>query len=71
MWLLDHAPGPLVTTYTFVNPVIAVILGWQVLDERPTPQMLTGSALVVASVALLWRLNARSKAQTPAEATTS
>jgi drug/metabolite transporter (DMT)-like permease len=37
LWLLDNAPGPLVTTYTFVNPIIAVILGWRFLDERPTP----------------------------------
>jgi drug/metabolite transporter (DMT)-like permease len=59
MWLLDNAPGPLITTYTFVNPIIAVILGWQFLGEQPTPQMLGGSALVVASVAMLWRLTTR------------
>jgi drug/metabolite transporter (DMT)-like permease len=59
MWLLDHAPGPLVATYTFINPVIAVILGWRFLGERPTPQMLIGTALVVVSVALLWRISSR------------
>jgi drug/metabolite transporter (DMT)-like permease len=59
MWLLDHAPGPLVATYTFVNPIIAVILGWRFLDERLTPQMLAGTALVVGSVAAVWRLNSR------------
>ena len=59
IWLLDHAPGPLVATYTFVNPIIAVILGWRFLDERPTPQMLVGTALVVGSVAAVWRLNSR------------
>jgi drug/metabolite transporter (DMT)-like permease len=59
MWLLDHAPGPLVATYTFVNPIIAVILGWRFLDERPTSRMLAGTALVVGSVATVWRLNSR------------
>jgi drug/metabolite transporter (DMT)-like permease len=59
MWLLDHAPGPLVATYTFVNPIIAVILGWRFLSERPTPQMLVGSVLVVGSVVAVWRLSSR------------
>jgi drug/metabolite transporter (DMT)-like permease len=59
MWLLDHAPGPLVATYTFVNPIVAVILGWRFLDERPTPQMLVGTVLVVGSVVAVWRLNNR------------
>jgi drug/metabolite transporter (DMT)-like permease len=59
MWLLDHAPGPLVATYTFVNPIIAVILGWRFLGERPTPQMLVGTVLVVGSVVAVWRLSNR------------
>jgi drug/metabolite transporter (DMT)-like permease len=59
MWLLDHAPGPLVATYTFVNPIIAVILGWNFLGEQPTPQMLVGTVLVVGSVMAVWRLNNR------------
>jgi drug/metabolite transporter (DMT)-like permease len=59
MWLLDHAPGQLVATYTFVNPIIAVILGWRFLGERPTPQMLVGTVLVVGSVVAVWRLSNR------------
>ena len=59
MWLLDHAPGPLVTTYTFVNPIIAVILGWRFLGERPTSPMLAGTALVIFSVVAVWRLGSR------------
>jgi drug/metabolite transporter (DMT)-like permease len=56
MWLLDNAPGPLVATYTFVNPIIAVVLGWRFLGERPTPQMLAGTVLVIVSVITVWRL---------------
>jgi drug/metabolite transporter (DMT)-like permease len=58
VWLLDHAPGPLVTTYTFINPIIAVVLGWALLGERLSPQMLAGIVLVICSVIAVWRLDA-------------
>jgi drug/metabolite transporter (DMT)-like permease len=48
----------LVATYTFVNPIIAVGLGWALLGERLTLPMLAGFALVVASVIAVWRLEA-------------
>jgi multidrug transporter EmrE-like cation transporter len=57
VWLLDHAPISLVTTYTFVNPVIAVILGWALLGEHLEPQMLAGMLLVIGSVIALWLTN--------------
>ena len=58
VWLLDHVRAPLVATYTFVNPIIAVGLGWAVLGEHLTLQMSAGFALVVASVVAVWRLEA-------------
>jgi drug/metabolite transporter (DMT)-like permease len=58
VWLLDHARATLVATYTFVNPIIAVALGWAVLGEHLTLQMLAGFSLVVASVVAVWRLEA-------------
>jgi drug/metabolite transporter (DMT)-like permease len=60
VWLLDHAPTSLVATYTFVNPIVAVGLGWAVLGEHLTLQMLGGFALVVASVVAVWRLESAS-----------
>jgi drug/metabolite transporter (DMT)-like permease len=54
VWLLDHAPAPLVATYTFV---IAVALGWAVLAERPSVLTLIGAALVISSVAAVWRVS--------------
>ena len=42
VWLLDHVRAPLVATYTFVNPIIAVGLGWALLGERLTLPMLAG-----------------------------
>jgi drug/metabolite transporter (DMT)-like permease len=56
VWLLDHERAPLVATYTFVNPIIAVLLGWAVLGEHLTLQMLAGFVLVVASVIAVWKL---------------
>jgi drug/metabolite transporter (DMT)-like permease len=44
--------------YTFVNPIIAVGLGWAVLGEHLTVQMLAGFSLIVVSVVTVWRLEA-------------
>jgi drug/metabolite transporter (DMT)-like permease len=44
-----------VSTYAFVNPVVAVALGTLLLGERLTVTALIGGAIVVASVALLLR----------------
>jgi len=53
LWLLDRFSAPIVATYTFVNPLIAVALGVLVLGERVSPQDLIGGALVLGSVAAL------------------
>lgn len=52
-WLLRNAPLPLVGTYAFVNPVVAVALGAIVLAEPITPRMLAAAAVIVAGVALV------------------
>ena len=57
VWLLDQAPAPLVATYTFVNPIIAVALGWLVLGEQLSWPFLLGFALVVGSVVAVWRMD--------------
>jgi drug/metabolite transporter (DMT)-like permease len=50
VWLLNKVSPTLVSTYTFVNPIIAVLLGWAVLGERPTGWVIGGAALVIASI---------------------
>ena len=45
--------APIVATYTFVNPVIALLLGWWVLSEQVTWISLCGAALVVSSIVML------------------
>lgn len=50
VWLLKRVSPTLVATYTFVNPVIAVALGWAVLGERLSGAIVLGAALVIACV---------------------
>ncbi len=53
IWLLSHASAARVATYAYVNPVIAVILGWLILGEALTLEMVAGSIIVVAAVVLV------------------
>jgi drug/metabolite transporter (DMT)-like permease len=53
IWLLGHVPMSKVSTYAYVNPVVAVFLGWLVLHEPIDAYILGGSAIVVASVVLV------------------
>jgi drug/metabolite transporter (DMT)-like permease len=55
VWLLRNAPTSLVSTYAYVNPVIAVALGSLFLGEEITGQMLAAGAVILASVALIVR----------------
>lgn len=55
VWLVGHAPLSLVSTYAYVNPVVAVILGALVLSESVTRWTVIGGAVVVAGVALVVR----------------
>jgi drug/metabolite transporter (DMT)-like permease len=52
-WLIRHAPARLAGTYAFVNPLVAVLLGWWLLAERAGGRTLLAAAAIVASVALL------------------
>lgn len=54
-WLLTHAPISQVSTYAYVNPVIAVFLGAVFLSEDVAVATLAGMALVIASVAVIVR----------------
>ncbi|MFZ3472641.1 EamA family transporter [Streptomyces sp. 4.24] len=53
VWLLRAAPLSLVATYAYVNPVVAVALGWLILDEALTWPILLGGAIVVAAVCVI------------------
>jgi drug/metabolite transporter (DMT)-like permease len=53
VWLVGHAPLSLVSTYAYVNPVVAVLLGWWILGEPVTVGLLAGGAIVVVGVMLV------------------
>jgi len=52
-WLLRTAPTPLVSTYAYVNPIVAVFLGYFIAEEPLTARILIATVLVVGSVALI------------------
>jgi drug/metabolite transporter (DMT)-like permease len=52
-WLLRSAPTPLVSTYAYVNPIVAVLLGYVIAEEPLTFRILLATVLVVGSVALI------------------
>lgn len=61
IWLLEHVPTSKVSTYAYVNPVVAVFLGWIILHERVDRFILMGSAIVVLSVILVTSAKVREK----------
>lgn len=53
IWLLEHVLPPKVATYAYVNPIVAVILGWLILDERVDAFILAGTTVIIGAVALV------------------
>lgn len=62
-WLMRVAPLPLVATYAYVNPVVAVILGALILSEPIDPRTLAAGAVIIFAVALI--VTARGRMRTP------
>jgi drug/metabolite transporter (DMT)-like permease len=53
IWLLNHVSTSKVSTYAYINPIVAVFLGWLVLHEKVDGHILAGSAIVIASVVVV------------------
>lgn len=53
VWLLRNARTSLVSTYAYVNPIVAVSLGWLVLDETLTVRLVVAAAIAIAGVAII------------------
>jgi drug/metabolite transporter (DMT)-like permease len=62
-WLLSHATPARVSTYAYVNPVVAVFLGWAAAHEKVTPRTLAAASMVVTAVALIITQRARPAAR--------
>ena len=66
IYLLEHVPVAKVSSYAYVNPVVAVLLGILLLHERPAPAEFAGMAGIVVAVFLLTTAQVKAKPQ-PAE----
>jgi len=62
---LQLLPTSLVTTYAYVNPVIAVLLGWLILREPVTPWTIFGGFFVLVGVTGIFRVNSKKAHQQP------
>ncbi|OLC54105.1 MAG: hypothetical protein AUH85_12560 [Chloroflexi bacterium 13_1_40CM_4_68_4] len=59
IWLLRNVPPALVSTYAFVNPMVAVFLGWAIAGETISARTIVASAIIVAAVAIITIAQAR------------
>jgi drug/metabolite transporter (DMT)-like permease len=61
IWLLEHVPTSKVSTYAYVNPVVAVFLGWLILHERVDRFIAMGSVMVALAVILVTSAKVKEK----------
>jgi drug/metabolite transporter (DMT)-like permease len=66
VWLLQNARISLIATYAYVNPVVAVFLGWAFLGEPVTPTTALAGLVIVVAVALIVTARRREPAPRPA-----
>lgn len=68
-WLMKNVDPTMVATHTFVNPVVAVFLGWWIRDEPVSARILAAAALIIVSVVIsMWAEQRRQKAEKTASA---
>ncbi|MGE5859809.1 MAG: EamA family transporter, partial [Ignavibacteria bacterium] len=53
IYAIAHLPLPLVSTYAYINPVIAVFLGWLILNERLDFIIIISALIIIAGVILV------------------
>jgi drug/metabolite transporter (DMT)-like permease len=54
-WLLEHYSPTLVATHTYINPIIAVLIGWLLAGEKLTLNLGIAAAMVIGAVILVQR----------------
>jgi drug/metabolite transporter (DMT)-like permease len=67
VWLLRNERTSIVTTYAYVNPLVAVILGALILNETITATTLLGGSIIVIAVAIIVSSGARAPEPVPAD----
>jgi drug/metabolite transporter (DMT)-like permease len=63
IYLLEKTRPALATSYAFVNPLVAVFLGWALAAEEITPRIAVATPLIVGAVILISMDRARTKQQ--------
>ena len=64
VWLLEHCTPARVSTYAYVNPVVAMFLGWAILGEPINLRILMAAAVIVGAVAIITIGRTRRKERT-------
>jgi len=64
VWLLGNAPPKQISSYAFVNPVVAVFLGWWLADELVNGRILLAVVILVSAVALIILYGGKPKTNT-------
>ena len=64
VWLMRNATPARAATYAYVNPLVAVFLGWLILDEPITGRTLTAAIVIVASVVIITTEKSRARVET-------
>lgn len=62
VWLLRNTPTAIVSTYAYVNPIVAVALGWALAGEPLTPRTLFAAAIIIAGVVVISSAHLRAPA---------
>jgi drug/metabolite transporter (DMT)-like permease len=60
-WLLSRFSPTLISTHTYVNPVVALLLGWYIAGEILTAWFILGGVVVIAAIALVGRATSRER----------
>lgn len=69
VWLMKNVPPALAATFAYVNPVVAVLLGWWLLDEHVTTRTFSAASVIIVSVIIITvQKNRRSLAVPPRQA---
>jgi drug/metabolite transporter (DMT)-like permease len=65
VWLMKHSTPARVSTYAYVNPVVAVFLGWLFLGEPVTTRTVYGALLIIAAVVIVTTQKNRKSVERP------
>jgi hypothetical protein len=67
VWLMQRCSAVKVSTHNFVNPVVAVLIGWAFAGERLTPRMMLAGGVIVLAILLIYGVRRKHGTAQPAE----